>query len=976
VITHAQNFEDVMLARIFAGQRTGFYVDVGASHPDILSVTRHFYDLGWSGINVEPIRRNIELFEARRPRDTNLCVAIGRPAGDREFFEVEGYDALSTFDSRQAEDLELRGYRLKRYRIPVVSADSIFETYRLDQRCIDFLKIDVEGLEGEVLASLDLKRFRPRVLVVEAIAPAYDFPGWDRFDPAPTHESWEPGVLAAAYTFAHWDGISRYYLRDADRQLEGRFKVPPGVFDGIVFAREDAALSAERTAREGVEAALSTERAAREGAEAALSVERTAREGVEAARSELESALASAERAFATEQAARHAAEADTLAERGKGVRARLRDLRIKIRESAEARLRGRLLRLAAGHSAGPLPRISLVIPVLNGAAYVAETLESVLCHTYPDLEVIVVDGGSIDGTLDIVQEFSKRTDAPQRIAKVLSGPDRGMYDAIGKGFDAATGEILCYLNSDDQLEAGGLLAVGHHFARQPGAQVLYHEDTVLSEGWKFPNVRQPWGIDVPDLLDRHILFQDGVFFRRAAYEASGGIRRDLRLAGDYDLWLRLAAVARFERRPRHVSCFRIRPGQLSTDVSAYRAEMELAREQFLRSSPVWRRAAWAVRGWGRRVARWMLSWRQDRLFFPIDFGNLPPPPAVAPRVHPPQPRSPIDGAPAERLLFSCMDTRFGDRNLNYIYLDSRHGVSIAFPPMDSKELDALYRENYSSPPTEARPPAGTSPYRQFDRMPRWERALLRLPVERLNLRSLQTDWGDPTLSELTGTLRACGLDTASRLELLDAGCFEGRLLDQVRSETPWRGFGLEPNPAAVAIARGKGHEVWQGHAENAPDLVPPGRLFDAIFLGQSIEHVDDPVLVLRRLRTLVAPGGALVVSTPSMDSRQIDWFGPTWAHWHPPYHRYIFSRKGLVALAERAGLRPVCLRSFSHPYWTCMTLAQNQLGLGGAVSHAVTFEPALAFRAGRIDFWSRVLWNRLGRGDYFLLAMMDRPRG
>jgi FkbM family methyltransferase len=254
VITHAQNFEDVMLARLFAAQGTGFYVDIGASHPDELSVTKYFYDLGWSGINVEPIRKHVELFQERRPRDINLNVAVGRETGARDFFEVEQDDALSTFDPQQASRLKAMGYTLRTYPVSVVSADSIFASHGLDRRCVDFAKIDVEGLEAEVLASLDLKRFRPRVLVIEAIQPAYTFVGWEHFDPPTTHEAWEPGVLAADYTFAHFDGISRFYVRNESSELVPRLGVPPGVFDGIVFAREqrplaDSELSAEKATR-------------------------------------------------------------------------------------------------------------------------------------------------------------------------------------------------------------------------------------------------------------------------------------------------------------------------------------------------------------------------------------------------------------------------------------------------------------------------------------------------------------------------------------------------------------------------------------------------------------------------------------------------------------------------------------------------------------------------------------------------------
>jgi len=618
-----------------------------------------------------------------------------------------------------------------------------------------------------------------------------------------------------------------------------------------------------------------------------------------------------------------------------------------------------------------PLPKITVVTPVFNGAAHIAETLESVLRQDYPELEYIVVDWGSTDGTLDIIRRYEAREDFPQRISLVISEMDQGMYDAIAKGFERANGEILCRLNADNLFECGGLKSVGEYFSQHPKTQVIYHEDVVLVNGWKFPNVRHPKNVDTVDLLDGHTLFQDSVFWRRTAFEAVGGIRRDLKLAGDFDLWLRLSTRFRFVRRPGHVSCFRVPPGLLSSRMNHYHREMEQSIADFGANVPIFKRALWAVqkpfRGMHRRLS---LILCRERLFFPIDFGNLPPPAATIPRGAEEIPRSPIDGKPAERLLFTTPDTRFGERELNYIYLDERHGIAITHPRIAADELDALYRKHYSSPPTELQLPESTSPYRQFNRIRGWEKALFKLPVGALARRLFPKAWSDNTLHELIMVLNNSKIDTSQALRFLDIGCFEGMLLDQIRSTTGWISFGLEPNNRAVEITRGKGHHVWCGHAQDAGTLIPQEQQFDVIYMGQSIEHVDDPICVLGHLRRLLAPGGALVVSTPNLDSREIDWFGPTWAHWHPPYHRYIFSRKGLYALARQAGLLPACFQTFSNPNWTALSLVQNRMGLGGSASHAVNFDALIAKKAHRINFWKRIIWNRLGKGDYCFFAM------
>src|SRR5262245_6574624 len=101
-----------MLARLFVGQRHGCYVDVGAWHPVIHSVTKHFYDSGWQGVNVEPIREQFELFTRDRTRDINIQAAVGDTPGSLTLFECEGDTALSTASSEQAARLRAKGYHL------------------------------------------------------------------------------------------------------------------------------------------------------------------------------------------------------------------------------------------------------------------------------------------------------------------------------------------------------------------------------------------------------------------------------------------------------------------------------------------------------------------------------------------------------------------------------------------------------------------------------------------------------------------------------------------------------------------------------------------------------------------------------------------------------------------------------------------------------------------------------------------------
>jgi len=614
-----------------------------------------------------------------------------------------------------------------------------------------------------------------------------------------------------------------------------------------------------------------------------------------------------------------------------------------------------------------PLPRISIVTPVHNGEAHIRETIESVLAQGYPNLEYIIVDGGSSDRTLEIVEEYRGR------IHVVISENDAGMYDAIGKGFLYSTGSILGYLNSDDLYEPGGLQRVGEYFRNHPAAKVIYHEDTVMMDGWRFPNIAQPY-VDVSRLLDKHILFQDGVFFRREAYFAVGGIDSEKRLAGDFDLWLRLARKYRFRRVEGHVSCFRIRKGQLSEDLAAYHAEIEQSLNSF--SQRTGSKVIRWPRHWANRLRSfYRLSVRPRKLFFPMDFNGIPFPPGIAPQSPPTKVTCPLTGEFPDRLLFSTRDTRFGDNRINYIYYNSESDVALTYPPLSKDELNSLYQNYYSNPPTEVCLPLSgyRSPYAGYcgDRFSK----LAGRPYSRISLASLflgRIDWNDHTFGEIKENLGSLVSAKSEKVRFLDVGCFEGNLLDEIRKETDWEAYGLDSNPRALEVARSKGHQVWESNAEDAYSAIPEDFRFHLIFLGQTIEHLNNPLAVLRRLKHMLEPGGLLALTTPNLDSQQVKLFGPTWSHWHPPYHRYIFSMRSMRLLSRLLGMKLLCLKSHSHPYWTCLSVQLNQLGIGAAVSHAVNFPEGIVRQARNIVGWSKLLWDWRGRGDYLFAVMKN----
>lgn len=226
-----------MLARLFQGQQTGFYVDIGAWDPTLHSVTRHFYDMGWSGVNVEPIASHFQRFVVERPRDINIQAAVGSRTGRLRFFECKDLTALSTADEAQAKTLIAQGRSVEAYDVDVITVDSLSRT--IGDRTVDFLKIDVEGYEEQVIAGANLRAFRPRILLIEATLPDTQITDWDRIDAVRNWDGWEPAVLAAGYRFAWYDGLSRFYLREEDAALARRLLLPAGVHDDISWPDAD-----------------------------------------------------------------------------------------------------------------------------------------------------------------------------------------------------------------------------------------------------------------------------------------------------------------------------------------------------------------------------------------------------------------------------------------------------------------------------------------------------------------------------------------------------------------------------------------------------------------------------------------------------------------------------------------------------------------------------------------------------------------
>jgi FkbM family methyltransferase len=217
IVSYAQNYEDIIINGFFPDIKKGKYIDVGAYDPEIDSVTKFFYDRGWSGINIEPQPKLIKKFISKRKRDTNLNVGISNKKDKLKLREFKG-DGLSTFSENTKEEYEkhpdTNTLDYTDYDVQVTTLKDVFSQYYPDTD-VQFLKIDVEGYELEVISGNDWERYRPHLLCIESNH---------------IYKDWKHILQEAGYSKVFNDGLNDYYLSKEQLFRKEYFSYPEEMF--------------------------------------------------------------------------------------------------------------------------------------------------------------------------------------------------------------------------------------------------------------------------------------------------------------------------------------------------------------------------------------------------------------------------------------------------------------------------------------------------------------------------------------------------------------------------------------------------------------------------------------------------------------------------------------------------------------------------------------------------------------------------
>jgi GT2 family glycosyltransferase/SAM-dependent methyltransferase len=578
-------------------------------------------------------------------------------------------------------------------------------------------------------------------------------------------------------------------------------------------------------------------------------------------------------------------------------------------------------------------PRISIVTPSYNQGKYIERTVRSVLLQRYPNLDYILMDGGSTDDTVSRLAPYK------DRFTFFSSEPDNGQADAIAKGFARSSGDIMAYLNSDDLLAPDALHFVANFFERNPAVDFVYSHRCTVDENDK---VLWYW------ILPPHLNFfmkrwdfipQETCFWRRSLFEKAGPIDPSYHFAMDYDLFVRFMNLGRMRRVNRFLAAFRQHSESKTTQLLGIMGRREMLRVRQKYGISRLPRDGFLGMLFGQHVSRagGRFACAGSKLpgAFPgagYDYNDLwggtlrrPDLQSERNRIGESEKRlydpiSPVTSRFPDRLLFTIASAKNGRALTSDIYLECDPRTAIILPSLSEhwrqkkkKKSNGLVGGAHS---VTSNDPArdGAAPETRVE-----EPDGPRLSVDRISMAG--DDENGRQILELTRGL----VSENDQIDFLEVDCWSGELLDTLRARTKWKLTGLERNPPRASEAVSKGYEVFEATLEEAAGLSAIGKCFDLIYLARGIQCFSEPRACLRSVAVLLKPGGFLALSTPNLGSEQLKRYGPSWAHWKPDEHRFIFSAKSLKRILLQSGFAPTRMWTASYPLSTVATLKPSE---------------------------------------------------
>ena len=225
-------------------------------------------------------------------------------------------------------------------------------------------------------------------------------------------------------------------------------------------------------------------------------------------------------------------------------------------------------------------PKITIVTPNYNSGEYLEQTILSILNQNYPNLEYIIIDGGSTDNSIEIIRKYEAK------LAFWASEPDKGLYDAVQKGFEKSTGSIMGWLNSDDMLHRNSLFTLAEIFSTLDGVNWVQGRPSFFDKNGRIIGVNpiQRWSKYHFYIGQYKWIQQESTFWRRSLWEqVNESLNTNLKLAGDFELWIRFFEYQQLYTTSALIGGFRFRPNQLSTThTTNYHREVQEVLKKYL----------------------------------------------------------------------------------------------------------------------------------------------------------------------------------------------------------------------------------------------------------------------------------------------------------------------------------------------------------------------------------------------------------